>query len=81
MLIQYSGTQQGAVMKKIEELEAQVAKNTSAEQSAVELLNGLSAMLKDAGTDPAKLSNLIASLDMSGSALAAAVIANTPVAA
>jgi chromosome segregation ATPase len=58
-------------------LENQVAQNTSAEQSAVQLLTQLHAMLVEAQTDPAKLDALIAQLNQSKENLAAAIVANT----
>lgn len=59
-------------------LEAEVAEEVEVMKSAEVLINGLAARLRDAGVDPAKLEKLQADLDASGSALAAAVAANTP---
>lgn len=58
-------------------LTAEVARNTSVEQSALTLIQGLSQQLKDAGTDPAKLNALVTQLEQNDDALAAAVAANT----
>ncbi len=65
-------------MKELDDLTVQVKANTDAEASAVLLLGKLSDLIKAAGTDPAKLAALTADLDASKTALAAAVVANTP---
>ena len=67
-------------MAAIDDLTAQVAQNTSVEESAVTLINGLAAQLAAAGTDPAKLTALQTSLAASAKDLAAAITANTPAA-
>jgi hypothetical protein len=67
-------------MALIDDLEAKVASLTTVEDSAVALLGTLSQMLKDAGTDPARLSAVIATLDSDQTRLADAVTANTPAA-
>lgn len=73
-----------AVTDKLDELAAKVAENTTAEQSAITLLNGLSAIiadLKNGLTDqPAldKITALEAAVDAAKADLAAAVVANTP---
>jgi hypothetical protein len=64
--------------KELDDLMAQVASNESIEQSAITLIQGIAAQLEAAGTDPAKLAGLSASLKTSADALSAAVIANTP---
>jgi hypothetical protein len=61
-------------------LEKSVARNTSVTASALTLIQGFSAQLTAAGTDPAKLAALKAAIDAADDALAAAVPANTPVA-
>jgi hypothetical protein len=66
-------------------LQAQVAQNTSIEQSAVALINGIAAQLAaaiaaDANGDDAALPALQASLASSSTALSAAITANTPAA-
>lgn len=63
---------------EIDDLKTQVEKNTSVEESAVTLINGLAAQLTAAGTDPAKLTALTQQLTASASDLAAAISANTP---
>lgn len=65
------------VKADIDTLTAQVAQNTTVEQSAITLINGLAAQIAAAGTDPAKLDALQAQLKTSADALAAAVAANT----
>lgn len=65
---------------ELDALTTQVAANTTVEQSAVTLIQGIAAQLAAAGTDPAKLAALSASLKTSADALAAAVTANTPAA-
>lgn len=58
-------------------LQAQVAENTTVIGSALTLIQGLRAQLDAAGTDPAALAALSASLKATDDALAAAVAANT----
>lgn len=62
----------------ISALEAEVAEEVTIMASAEKLINGFADRLRDAGADPAKLAQLQTDLDTSGSALAAAVAANTP---
>lgn len=64
-------------MAILDELVAQVAENTSVEQSAILLIEGIAAQLAAAGTDGTKLAELKARLATSATALAAAVAANT----
>ncbi len=64
---------------------ANVAKNTDAANSAVTLLNNLTAIIKaiPPSSDPttqAALDQLSATLDSNNTAIASAVVANTPVA-
>lgn len=68
------------IMADLTSLQNQVAQNTSVEESAVTLINGLASQLAAAGTDPAKLQALQDSLQASASDLAKAVAANTPAA-
>ena len=65
---------------ELDALSAQVAASATVEASAITLIQGLAAQIAAAGTDPAKLSALTASLNASATALAAAVSANTPAA-
>ncbi len=66
--------------QQLDDLTAQVTANTDVVNSALTLIKGLAAALEAAGTDPAKLDALKASLKASDDALAAAVAANTPAA-
>lgn len=70
------------IMATMDDLKAAVQRNSDAEASAVALLQGISQQLKDAknANDPAAMDAAIASLDANTSALAAAVVANTPAA-
>jgi hypothetical protein len=68
------------IMAELDDLTAQVKANADVEASAVILINGIAARITAAGTDPAKLSALTASLKSSDDTLAAAVVANTPAA-
>lgn len=61
----------------ISELETEVSEEVTIMASATALINGFAARLADAGVDPEKLAALKADLDSNGSALAAAVEANT----
>lgn len=67
-------------MATMEDLKAAVARNTSAENSVIELLKGISQQLKDAqaANDPAAVQAVIDQIDANTSAAAAAVVANTP---
>lgn len=58
-------------------LTAQVTQNTTVEQSAVRLIQGLAAQVTAAGTDPTALAALVTQLNTSATSLAAAVAANT----
>jgi len=69
-----------SIMAVLDTLTDQVAATTTAEQSAVVLLNGLAAALAAAGTDPVKLQALQDSLKTNTDALADAVVKNTPAA-
>jgi chromosome segregation ATPase len=74
-------TQRGEVMsQELDALQAQVAKNTDAEQSAVTLLGQLLGLIRANANDPAKMTALANDLDQSRARLAEAVIANTPAA-
>lgn len=73
-------TKQEKTMALIDDTLADVTAQTTVEQSAVTLLNSLSAQLAAAGTDPVKLQQIKDGLDANTAALAAAVAANTPAA-
>jgi hypothetical protein len=64
-------------MADLSALTAQVTANTTVEQSAITLINGLAAQITAAGTDPTKLASLVSQLNTSATALSAAVAANT----
>ncbi len=80
-IVNINTNNQKTIIMDLDQLTADVTNNTTVEQSAITLLNGLSQQLKDAGTDPAKLAALQTSLETSTAALAAAITANTPAAA
>ena len=65
---------------ELADLTAQVAQTNTVIDSAIILIQGIKAALDAAGTNPAALKALSASLDTSEQALAAAVAANTPAA-
>ena len=66
------------VMAAIDDLSAKVAANTDVIESAIVLIQNIKALLDAAGTDPAKLAELSATLGAEDDKLAAAVAANTP---
>jgi len=61
-------------------LQAEVAKNSEVDQSAIVLLQGLSAQIMALKDDPVALAAMAANLAASSQALADAVVANTPAA-
>jgi hypothetical protein len=65
---------------ELDTLTAGVARNTDAIESAITLIQNIKALLDAAGTDPAKLAALSATLGSEDDKLAAAVAANTPAA-
>lgn len=67
-------------MAAIDDLTAQVASNTSVIESAITLISNIKALLDAAGTDPAKLAELSATLAAEDKKLADAVVAGTPAA-
>jgi hypothetical protein len=70
---------QGVVeMQELDTLKAKVAETTTVEQSAIELLNGLSARIAELKNDPAQIQALADSLSAKSAELASAVAANTP---
>lgn len=72
---------QGIIMtQQMDDLEVEVSNNTTVEQSAVTLLNGLAATVLSLKNDPVKLQAFVDSLKASSTDLAAAVAANTPAA-
>lgn len=74
-------TKEEHTMAALSDLQAEVARNTEVDISAIALIQGLAAKIQeliDAGADPAALQALVDSLKGSSDALAAAVTANTP---
>lgn len=74
--------QEAKEMSALDDLKAQVHKNTDLEESAVTLIQGIAQQLKDAiaAGDPAALTDLASQLDKSATDLATAIAANTPAA-
>jgi hypothetical protein len=70
-----------SIMADLTGLQQAVANETTVEQSAITLLNGLAEQLKNAGTDPVAIQAVVDSINSSSAALAAAITANTPAAA
>lgn len=73
------------LMKTLADLQADVAANTGVTASAVTLISGIAAQLKNlsaAGTpvDPAEIDALATQLEQNSANLSAAVVANTPAA-
>lgn len=64
----------------LDRIRAEVEESRAVSQSAIALLNGLSAQIRDLKDDPAALEALADALDADTNALAAAVTANTPAA-
>lgn len=71
---------QKLIMADLTQLTADVAAVKTVAESAITLLQGIKAQLDAAGTDPAKLAELSASLESTQAELAAAITANTPAA-
>ncbi len=65
-------------MNPLDALAQQVTANTSAEASAIAVLNDLAAKLAAAKNDPVKIQALSDQLKASADALGAAIVANTP---
>ena len=55
-----------------------IAAETTVEQSAITLLQGLAAQLKAAAEDPAQVKALASQIEQNTAALSAAITANTP---
>jgi len=73
---------QEKIMATLADLTAAVARNTDAENAALEYLKGISQQLKDAqaANDPAALDAVIASIDANTAKAAAAIVQGTPAA-
>ncbi len=63
-------------MANLDALTAEVAETKGTVDSAVTLIEGLRQQIIDAGTDPAKLAQLVADLDAAQQKLANAISAN-----
>ncbi len=70
----------GTIVADLTALTNQVAQNTTVEQSAITLIQGLAGQIQAAGTDQTKLNQLVSTLQTSAANLAAAITANTPAA-
>lgn len=64
--------------KPLDDLTKEVEETTSVVESAIKLIGDMAQRIRDAGTDPAKLNALAASLDANQQKLAEAIAANTP---
>jgi len=71
---------QETIMSAIDDLQAAVTAEDTVIDSAITLINGIPALIAAAGTDPAKLAALQADVAAKSTALAQAVVANTPAA-
>jgi hypothetical protein len=65
-------------MAKIDDVANAVQQESAVDDSAIALLQNLTQMIRDAGTDPAKLDQVLSSIDANRQRLADAVAANTP---
>lgn len=81
------GTSQGTLELKLDQimadlstLTADVANETSIDNAAIALIQGLAAQITAAGTDPVALKALTDQMEANAAALSAAVAANTPAA-
>lgn len=68
------------IMADLSRVQAEVAETGTAVGSAITLLENLAQMIRDNATDQAALEDIANSLDAQGTALAEAVVANTPAA-
>lgn len=78
--LQHNEREGDLIMLDLTALTAQVAANTSAEASAVTLIQAIAAQLAAASGNQPAVDALAAQLKASADALAAAVVANTPAA-
>lgn len=67
-------------MAQIDDLEAELARNTSVDESVLALITNLLAQIEAAKTDPARIQAVIDKFRANDDSLAAAVAANTPAA-
>ena len=68
------------VSRELDALTAEVARNTTVDESAIVLLKGLADRIEELKGDPAALQALADELRAKNDALAAAVVAHTPAA-
>jgi hypothetical protein len=66
------------LMAKIDDLEAEVTKVGTVQESAITLINDIAQQLRDSRANDPRIQAVIDSLDQRATALAAAVTANTP---
>ncbi|HMG21735.1 MAG TPA: hypothetical protein VK607_10475 [Kofleriaceae bacterium] len=69
-----------ALQQEIENLRAQVERNTTVAGSASQLISTLAQMIRDAADDPDEVRALADQVSQTADALSAAVSANTPTA-
>lgn len=67
-----------SMSQELDDLTAEVQRNTEVDQSAIALLTGLAQQIEDLKGNPEALQTLADTLRGSSDALAAAVLANTP---
>jgi hypothetical protein len=79
-IISYLQYEEAKMAADLAALTQQVAANTDAEASAITLLGNLSTMIASLKNDPAAIQALADQLKASQTALAAAIVANTPAA-
>lgn len=75
-----SAENQEKMMAQIDDLEAELARNTSVDESVLALITNLLAQIEAAKTDPARIQAVIDKFRANDDSLAAAVAANTPAA-
>jgi hypothetical protein len=78
--IRQSKRREDKILADLDNLSAQVEKNTTVEESAVTLISGLAAQIAALKNDPVALQGLVDRLNSSATDLANAVAANTPAA-
>ncbi len=66
------------VNKALEKLAAKVNRSTEVSESAIALIKGLSAQIRERANDPAAIEALAAELEESSAKLAQALVENTP---
>lgn len=77
-LLDRLGATEQTMSAQLDQLKAQVQKNSDVTQSAVTLINGLSDQIKALKDDPAAIAKLADDLKAQADSLSAAVVANTP---